>query len=105
MLSQFTKSPVLPLLFCLCFVAVMLQKMEPELVHGAATVDVFQAVDKDERTAIEGAIGRGADENAVGPNGQTPLLHAIWWNKAGRITSLSSSSSKEGFFPSASESG
>ena len=81
MLSQFTKFPVLPSLFCLCFGAAMLQKMGPALVHGATNVGVFQAVDKDDRTAIEGAIGRGADENAVGPNGQTPLLHAIWWNK------------------------
>ena len=51
-------------------------------------VDIFEAVRKNSERDIRDAIDAGADINAIGPGGQTPLMNAILTGKQWAVHEL-----------------
>mmetsp|Transcript_29406 Transcript_29406/g.44875 ORF Transcript_29406/g.44875 Transcript_29406/m.44875 type:complete len:171 (+) Transcript_29406:92-604(+) len=56
----------------LCFLFVLLVQTTSSFAH-----DIFEEVGKDSMQGIKEALKEGISINSIGPDGQTPLMHAV----------------------------
>ena len=58
------------------------------LLLGRAESSIFEAVAKNDATAVMNAVSGGEDINQKGPGGQTPLVNAILTGKPEAVKAL-----------------